>query len=283
MLNIANRREATRKLKEAAAIHDRTTTEVQASSIKLFDQRQRLSSGVMEVVETYVNTLANSPKEFDKRVREFHVSMDRFEETVQALQVEAERAAAVTGGGGLAGAAAGVGVAAFAPTAVMAVATTFGTASTGTAISTLSGAAATNAALAWLGGGALAAGGGGIAGGTALLTLAGPVGWTICGGAILGSAVLYNYKLGVNARETTRERIRIEARTKSLLTADEEIRSLEAATRKHADGTKGQLDWLCAHAPKDYAEFTPEQKQYLGAMLNNIQSLGALLHKRVAI
>lgn len=80
---------------------------------------------------------------------------------------------------GAAGGALGVGVAAFGPTVAMGVATTFGVASTGTAISALGGAAATNAALAWLGGGALAAGGGGMAAGQALLTLAGPIGWTI--------------------------------------------------------------------------------------------------------
>ena len=53
------------------------------------------------------------------------------------------------------------------PSAAMAIATTFGTASTGAAIGTLGGAAATNAALAWLGGGAIAAGGAGMAGGCA--------------------------------------------------------------------------------------------------------------------
>ena len=90
-------------------------------------------------------------------------------------------------GGGAAGAGVGVGVAALGPTAAMSVATTFGVASTGTAISSLSGAAATNAALAWLGGGTLATGGSGIAGGTALLALAGPIGWTIAGVAIFGS------------------------------------------------------------------------------------------------
>ena len=79
------------------------------------------------------------------------------------------------------------------------VATTFGTASTGTAISTLSGAAATNAALAWLGGGALSAGGLGIAGGKALLVMAGPVGWGIAGASVLASVVLFaNNKLKSN-------------------------------------------------------------------------------------
>ena len=81
-----------------------------------------------------------------------------------------------------------------APTAAMWVATTFGTASTGTAISALSGAAATNAALAWLGGGALSAGGGGIVAGNALLAMAGPIGWTIAGATLLTSILLFTSK-----------------------------------------------------------------------------------------
>lgn len=54
----------------------------------------------------------------------------------------------------------------------MAIAVTYGTASTGVAISSLSGAAATNAAAAWLGGGSIAGGGAGIAGagGSVLVT-----------------------------------------------------------------------------------------------------------------
>ncbi len=68
----------------------------------------------------------------------------------------------------------------------MGIATTFGTASTGTAISSLSGAAATNAATAWLGGGALAAGGGGMAAGAAVLTAI-----PFVGGAVATSAIGY--------------------------------------------------------------------------------------------
>ena len=92
-----------------------------------------------------------------------------------------------TGGAGVA---AGAAVASMAPTAMMWVATTFGTASTGTAISALGGAAATNAAVAWLGGGAIAAGGGGMAAGQALLALAGPVGWGVAGVSVIATALL---------------------------------------------------------------------------------------------
>ena len=85
-------------------------------------------------------------------------------------------------------------VASLAPSAAMWVATTFGTASTGTAISSLSGAAAESAALAWLGGGAAAAGGGGMAAGNALLALAGPIGWSIAGATLLTSVILFANK-----------------------------------------------------------------------------------------
>lgn len=64
-------------------------------------------------------------------------------------------------------------------TAAMSIATTFGTASTGTSISALSGVAATNATTAWLGGGALAAGGGGMAAGSIVLAAIPFVGVTV--------------------------------------------------------------------------------------------------------
>ena len=101
-------------------------------------------------------------------------------------------------------------MAAFGPTVAMAVATTFGTASTGTAISALSGAAAANAALAWLGSGALAAGGGGMAAGHALLALAGPVGWTVGGLAVAGSGIYLHSRNGDLARKATQERLGVE-------------------------------------------------------------------------
>ena len=75
-------------------------------------------------------------------------------------------------------------------TTAMAIATTFGTASTGAAISSIGGAAATNAALAWLGGGALAAGGAGMAGGAAFLALLGPVGLSIGAVSAVGSSMI---------------------------------------------------------------------------------------------
>jgi len=76
------------------------------------------------------------------------------------------------GSNGIVGAATGIGVGVAgvaAPGALVALTTTFGVASTGTAISTLSGAALTNATIAAIGGGSMAAG-------STLLGALGPIG-----------------------------------------------------------------------------------------------------------
>ncbi len=79
------------------------------------------------------------------------------------------------------------------------VATTWGTAGTGTAISSLSGAAASNAALAWLGGGIVASGGGGMAAGAAVLT--GGAAVAIAGIAVAG---YYSFKMYDQHEDTVR-------------------------------------------------------------------------------
>lgn len=79
------------------------------------------------------------------------------------------------------------------------VATTWGTAGTGTAISSLSGAAASNAALAWLGGGTVASGGGGMAAGAAVLT--GGAALVIAGVAVVG---YYSFKMYDQHEDTVR-------------------------------------------------------------------------------
>lgn len=178
--------------KEALAELDRTNRKYQnayettVKHISDLHEKRLLSVKILKDVESYILSLANRPKEYEKIVNEIVLRREKFESDLHVLELENKKANKVNGRVTGAGVAAGVGVAALGPTAAMAVAMTFGTASTGTAIAALSGAAATNAALAWLGGGALAAGGAGVAGGEAFLALAGPVGWAIGGAALLG-------------------------------------------------------------------------------------------------
>lgn len=178
--------------KEALAIHERAVKKYNASyqnmerlGNQLYNTRVN-SVELIHKIELLVNSIANRPKEYDKRISDIRTAREKFNETEKYAE-DAMKSVMQSGVGVAAGVAGGVAVASMAPTAAMWVATTFGTASTGTAISALHGAVATKAALAWLGGGALSAGGAGMAGGQAFLALAGPIGWGITAGATVVS------------------------------------------------------------------------------------------------
>lgn len=151
--------------------------------------------------------MANTPHEFRKTVREVSLSIKEFND---AVRIEKENNDNNIKGFGMAGAVAGGAIVALGPTAAMAIATTFGTASTGTAIAALSGVAAKSAALAWLGGGALAAGGGGMAAGNALLALAGPIGWGIAGTLAVGGGLFATFKNKAAAEKAHKVTLEIE-------------------------------------------------------------------------
>lgn len=171
--------------------------------VQLFIERTRVVDSI-GFVESLVNSISNRPKSFDADFEEIATNRGAFAGTCEFADRELQAARIAAAGAG-AGLAAGASVVFMPPTAAMWVATTFGTASTGTAISALSGAAASNAALAWLGGGALAAGGGGMAAGNALLALAGPIGWTIAGATLLSSIVLFaNKRIVLDSKRTMR-------------------------------------------------------------------------------
>ena len=283
LLNRKLCREAREKLKRAIDVHENVRNLVRRASIALFEQRQRAVSEVVAVVEAYVNKLANKPKEFEKTVAQYRVETSRFDQTVREIEAEAARVGKLGTTAGVAGAGAGVAVAALGPTVAMAVATTFGVASTGTAIGALSGAAATSAALAWLGGGALAAGGGGMAAGSALLALAGPVGWTIGGVTVLGTGALMRMRNRKIAEKATQERVKIEGEIRSMQTAQREIKGLAEQTETHTDGVLRDLAVLQKGAPSDYRQFDRAAKERLAAVINHIRTLGKLLQAEVAL
>lgn len=212
MFNSGLKKECLNELKYAKKVLDERISEVERFSVDLHEFREK-NVELIKRVNTFVNRIANSPKEFDISVKQIEVNLSSFNKAFDIFEQD-KMNTNIQGGIAGAGVAAGVGVAAFGPTAAMAIATTFGTASTGTAIATLSGAAATNAALAWLGGGALVAGGAGMAGGSTLLAMAGPVGWAIGGTALLGSGLLANSKNKKIAQEAYDMTVKVEKETK---------------------------------------------------------------------
>ena len=158
-----------KELQRTGKQYDEAYALVSTAGEGLLAQRQNAVK-LIEDVENLVNSMARHPKSFETDIQEINIQKEQFKDTIE-YGIEQRKALETSATSAGAGVAAGAAVASMAPTAAMWVATTFGTASTGTAISALSGAAATNAALAWLGGGALAAGGGGMAAGHALLAL----------------------------------------------------------------------------------------------------------------
>jgi hypothetical protein len=282
MFNSDVKKNAIAYVNRVAADYEKQAERTQEQAVDLFELRKDTSARTIFAVERFINRLANTPKEYIKTVSEYRVEVDRFDQLVEQLQVEAAKVPVQAGTRAAMAVGTGAAVVAFAPTAALAVATTFGTASTGAAISALSGAAATNAALAWLGGGALVAGGGGVAAGEVLLALAGPVGWVIGGAALLGTGLWASNKNARIAEQATQQGEKIEGKTKALKAAQREIKGLMEATRTHAAGIGEQLAWLGGSAPTDYRSFSDEQRHHLGALINNVQSLSALLNKKVA-
>lgn len=190
-------------------------------------------------------------------------------------------AAQQSAAGAGAGFAAGAAVASVAPTAAMWVATTFGTASTGTAISALSGGAASNAALAWLGGGALAAGGGGTAAGGALLALAGPIGWTVAGATLLASIALFAKKKFDNLAAKQEALAAVKQNSASVKSDDAQIDDLlQKTTTLRVELANSYRDAL-PHFGADFLSLSHSQQKRLGVLVNNTKSCAALLSKRI--
>ena len=275
------------KLKKTAILSFEKTVkryEVKAEKTKncsaeLMIERQK-SVQIIESVERFVNSLANTEKVFDKDFGQINVYVSKFKE---ASEFKAKSLKVAKAGGKLvgAGAVAGAGVVAFGPTAAISIATTFGTASTGTAIAALNGAAASNAALAWLGGGALAAGGGGMSAGTALLGLAGPVGWTIGGVAFVGSASFSFIKNKKIAEDVNSEKEKVEELIRKFNGYNNEIVEIKNLTITHTNGVDDSLVTIEGLNKHDYSDYTLDEKDSIGAMVNNTLSLAKLLDRIV--
>ena len=282
MLNRGLKKEARTKLEESVERYDRLVPIVSEKAEQLFELRQNSGENVIQPVENYINNLANSPKEFDKSFAEYKAEFETFNELIQSLNQESVNTDIKAGGTAVAGVAAGAGTVALMPTAAMAIATTFGTASTGTAIASLSGAAASKAALAWLGGGALVKGGAGIAGGKALLALAGPIGWGLGAAGVIGGGLYANSKNKKISKEMNEKRKEIETQNTVLNASIIEIKELIGLTEEHQNGILSLLGELNNLNKDNYNQFNDYEKQQLGSLVNHIKSLSALLNKKVS-
>lgn len=279
MFNTDKRNEALDNLRKACYEYNEERELIMYHTEELFKEKEE-SRDLLKEIEKFINNLANTPKTLIDELAAIKNEYQTFDKEVQKFEIEAKK---IDIGNNIsaAAAAAGVGVATMGPTAAIAIATTFGTASTGTAIASLSGAAATNAALAWLGGGALAAGGGGMAAGNALLAMAGPVGWFIAGGAFVTSAVILNSKNKDIAEQAWKQADEINSALIEITKNSAEIKQLRRKIRDLYYRLKDELADFLAKNIRDYCLLSEEDKLRLGAFVNFAKSLAGLLNKKV--
>ena len=269
--------ELDRMLESSITEYNDAYTLMNDKGVQLFMERNR-STDVLTLVETLVNSIANRPKSFEKEFEEIRLNRDTFRSACEFGERELQAARDAASGAG-AGLAAGASVAFMAPSAAMWVATTFGTASTGTAISTLSGIAAQKAALAWLGGGALTTGGHGIAGGSALLAMSGPIGWSIAGATLLTSILLFTKKRTNLNKQKNEEIESVKRNTEKVKEVDAELKELLGETIALREGVNDSFTGSLDMFGKDYSTFSDDQKRKLGTLVNNTKALSALLGK----
>ncbi|MCL2200924.1 MAG: hypothetical protein FWB75_03075 [Oscillospiraceae bacterium] len=272
--------------KEALAIHERAVNkyngilgDVQKWGLKLYELRKD-SIIKIEICENLINSIANTPKEINAKLVKIEADIIAFRNTENYAQ-EACQSAIKSGVGAAVGVGAGATVAALAPTAAMWVATTFGTASTGTAIASLSGAVATKAALAWLGGGAIAAGGAGVAGGQALLALAGPIGWGIAAAVAGGNMIFLGSKNKKIANQAIDEAKTITFAGAQLKETGAKIEQLIKKTESLLELFENQIVELRSLKGHNYSDIDTDKQLQLGTLVNNALSLSELLNKTV--
>lgn len=245
----------------------------------LYTERTR-AVDMIEHVEELVNSIANRPKDFDTEIAEIRTHREAFVGVCEFAKAELEAAKKSALGAG-AGVTAGAAIVSVAPTVAMWVATTFGTASTGTAISALSGAAATHAALAWLGGGALAAGGGGMAAGQAFLALAGPVGWSVAGVTLLSSIVLFSLNKVKLDKRKKEEIEAVQNNTGAARQTAAQIQKLLDEVAALRDNLNHQYYRCLPDYGKDFMAIPKDRQIQLGILVNYTKALAASLGKSI--
>ena len=268
-----------RALERAGKEYEFVYTKMNAAGENLYQKRNE-TIAVIEDIENLINSIAQSPKELQTQISEIEVHKEEYKSANEfALEQKKDLEKEIAAGG--AGVAAGAAVASMAPTAMMWVATTFGTASTGTAISALGGAAATNAAVAWLGGGAIAAGGGGMAAGQALLALAGPVGWGVAGVSVIATALLAWRKMMKREEGKKEEITRIKNSSHSIKLLTTKMVSMSVKTMKINDEIAEQYKKCAKFRGKDYRTIEENDRRLLGALINNTNAAAKLVSSTI--
>ena len=267
MLNNDYRQKVETDLRNIENKYSATFKETITSMKRLQDSR-KMAIQTIKQVERYIIALANKPRDYETKMGEIQMSYGKIQkDTGQVSSV------------GMAGTLGGAAIALMGQETMMAVAMTFGTASTGTAIASLSGAAATNAALSWLAGGSLAPGGAGAIAGQTMLRFLGPIGLLISGVSLTASLMQINKsnkEIAENAEKSItaikKEIERIKEINVQVLSWNKETIALSTAITSHLRRISSK---------HDYNTFSDDDMNELISLFNSTEVLSKLIGKTI--
>ena len=126
----------------------------------------------------------------------------------------------------------------------------------------------------------MAAGGNGIAGGSALLAMAGPVGWGIAGATILTSILLFASKKG-KLNKKNEEIIKVKENTEAVKEAGARVGAIASQTISLRNELNEMYQKSLSMFDCDFLSLSEEQQMSLGTLVNNTKSLSALLETNI--
>ena len=120
-----------------------------------------------------------------------------------------------------------------------------------------------------------------MAGGSAFLALAGPVGLGLAAVCAVGGALYVRSKNASIAEEANGKRQQVEAQRAATEVVRVEIGEILDLTKQQASGIRSLLSAVKADAPASYRDFDSDRKEKLGAVINHVRVLGELLGRRI--
>lgn len=280
LFNSEYKKNAQGRLEEDVRQYNRSSKGLNHRLEMLQKQRDELSANLRRTEEV-IDQLKNTPAGFKDKVETLKINLKNYQVLLDTARKESAKIAKGAGAGAAGGVAAGTAVAAFGGTALTALAMSIGTASTGTAIAGLTGAAASNAALAWLGGGAIAAGGAGMAGGEAILSLLGPLGWTIGAATLATTGIMANGKNKKAAAQMLSNDSKVQASIRATDALVIEVGKQTELMSKSTTDLGRRVTLAESNWPNDYLQFSDEEMLAAGALVNNALAAEKILNAKL--
>jgi hypothetical protein len=280
LFNSEYKKDAQQRLENDVREYNASSQQLNRQLERLQDKRDDLSASLQRT-ETVIDELKNTPAGFKDKVETLKINLQSYQVLLDAAKKESAKIAKGAGAGAAGGVVAGTAVAAFGGTALTALAMSIGTASTGTAIAGLTGAAATNAALAWLGGGAIAAGGAGIAGGETILSLLGPIGWTIGAATLATTGIMANGKNKKAAAQMLSNDTKVKASIRTTNALVTEVKNQAKMTKSSAVDLEHRVSSAEATWPDDYLKFSETEILDAGTLINNALAAEKILNAKL--